>query len=155
MCKNIFAEKDCFNAERCVLIKVSNFLPMSSFFSLLEGQYQTVDEFATDCRLVIENTKTFYGGRDEGVIFIEHAEQLNRVLTQQLDAFNRFLTSNPGLQLKAKAAAKMSPNGPPLFPKPTVAALMGVLADMRDLSYTDKATKASCFIPIMVLLARI
>ena len=112
---------------------------------MLEGQYQTVDEFATDCRLVIENTKTFYGGREDGLIFIEQAEQLNRVLTQQLDAFNRFLSSNPGLQLKAAAAAKLSPSAPPLFPKPTVAALMGVLADMRDLSYTDKATKVSYY----------
>lgn len=111
-----------------------------------------MDEFATDCRLVIENTKTFYGGREDGRIFIDQAEELNRVLTQQLDAFNRYLSSSAGLQLKAKAAAKVSPTAPPLFPKPPVAALMGVLEDMRGLSYTDKATKVCvCYIVGSVL----
>lgn len=110
--------------------------------SLIEGQYQTVDEFATDCRLVIENCKTFYGGRGEdGRLFIEQAEELNKVLTQQLEAFNRYLKSPPGLDLKARAAAKMSPNAPPLFPKPPPQVLVNVLEDLRALSYTDKATK--------------
>jgi len=63
------------------------------------------------------------------------------VLTQQLDAFNRFLSSPPGLQLKAQAAEKMSPTGPPLFPKPPASVLLGVLQELRTLSYTDKATK--------------
>lgn len=109
--------------------------------NLLEGVYQSVDEFATDCRLVIENTKIFYGGREDGLVFIEQAEELSRVLKQQLDAFNRFLSSSPGLQLKAKAAAKVSPSAPPLFPKPPGAVMIGVLEDLRALSYTDKATK--------------
>jgi hypothetical protein len=103
--------------------------------------YQNVEEFASDCRLVIENCRTFYGGREDGRLFIDHADQLNKVLSQQLDAFDRYLKSPPGLDHKAKALEKKSPIGPPLFPKPPVPVLMNVLEDMRDLNYTDKATK--------------
>ena len=113
---------------------------------MLEGHYQNVDEFSSDCRLVIENCKTFYGGREEGKLFIDQAEQLNKVLTQQLDAFYRYLKSPPGLELKAKAAAKMSPNAPPIFPKPPPAVLMHVLEDLRALSYTDKVTKVGRYL---------
>jgi Bromodomain len=112
-----------------------------SCHSLIEGVYQNVEEFASDCRLVIENCRTFYGGREDGRLFIDHADQLNKVLSQQLDAFDRYLKSPPGLDLKAKAVAKKSPNGPPLFPKPPVSVLMNVLEDLRALNYTDKATK--------------
>ena len=111
------------------------------FLSLIEGQYTEVDEFASDCRLVIENCRSYYGGREEGRLFIEQAEQLGKVLNQQLDAFNRYLKSTPGTDLKAKAATKMSPTGPCLFPKPPVSLLMSILEDLRACNYTDKGTK--------------
>ncbi|CAB9496173.1 Bromodomain-containing factor 1 [Seminavis robusta] len=109
--------------------------------NLIEGIYQNVDEFASDCRLVIENCRTFYGGREDGKLFIDQADQLKRVLTQQLDAFDRYLKSSPGLELKAKATTKKSPNGPALFPKPPDSLLTSILDELRAMKYTDKATK--------------
>lgn len=100
-----------------------------------------MDEFASDCRLVIENCRSYYGGREEGRLFIEQAEQLGKVLNQQLDAFNRYLKSSPGTELKTKATTKMSPTAPPTFPKPPVSVLMNVLNDLRACNYTDKGTK--------------
>lgn len=100
-----------------------------------------MDEFSADCRLVIENCRAYYGGREDGRLFIEQAEQLGKVLNQQLEAFNRYLKSTPGTELKTKAAAKMSPTGPSLFPKPPVSVLMSVLEDLRACNYTDKGTK--------------
>lgn len=100
-----------------------------------------MDEFFADCKLVTENCKLYYGGREDGKIFYDQAERLNSVLQQQIDSFVRYIKSPPGMELKAKMSAKMSPNGPPLFPEPTPDVLMQVLEDLRSLSYTDKSTK--------------
>lgn len=111
--------------------------------NLIEGQYQMVDEFIADCKLVVENCKNYYGAREDGKFFIEQADRLNTVLTQQLESLSRYLKSPPGLELKAKMSAKMSANGPPLFLKPPASLLLQVLEDLRGMSYTDKATKVS------------
>lgn len=100
-----------------------------------------MDAFAVDCRLVIENCKTYYGGRDDGRIFIEQAERLNTVLNQQLEALYRYTKSAPGLESKAKSIANASPSTPPLFPKPPVSLLMSILDDLRGCKYTDKGTR--------------
>ena len=121
------------------------------FSSLIEGHYKEVDEFATDCRLVIENCRSYYGDKQDGAAFIDQAEQLGKVLNQQLDAFNRYLKSTPGTDMKAKAAAKMSPTGPSLFPKPPVSVLMGVLEELRALNYTDKGTKVGILFVFLIM----
>ncbi len=34
--------------------------------NLIEARYQSVDEFATDCRLVITNSNKYYSDREDG-----------------------------------------------------------------------------------------
>ena len=102
-----------------------------------------MDEFADDCRLVLQNCTTYYGGREEGRIFVEQAERLNTVLSQQLDALYRYTKSAPGTEAKVKAIARGSPTADPIFPTPPPTFFLAVLEDLRGSNYTDKATRVS------------
>lgn len=103
--------------------------------NLLEGKYQVVDEFCNDCRLVLNNCVTYYNGREDGKLYMEQANRLNEVLSQQLEQLTRYVKSSRGAADQARAAATVMLDVPP------VPALVSVLEELRALKYTDKATK--------------
>ena len=106
--------------------------------NLLEGNYSTIEEFETDCRLVIENCIVYYGGREDGKIFTEQANRLNAVLEQQMTALKKYLKSSTGERLRRSAQMAVSES---TLPKPPVHLLLGILEELRGLNYTDRATK--------------
>ena len=104
--------------------------------NLVEGRYQTVSDFATDCRLIIQNTKTYYGDKDDGKVFVEQAERLDQVLSQQLDQLARYDKSSKAQSDRQKV------NVPQIsMAKPPVPLLVSIMKEMRALKYTDNATK--------------
>jgi hypothetical protein len=105
---------------------------------LIEGQYTSVDQFAADCMLVIDNCNTYYGGREDSKIFTDQANRLKEVLTQQLEALNRYLRSTAG-EAQKKVAQTTVVNS--ALPKPPIPLLQSTLDELRVLKYTDKATK--------------
>lgn len=105
---------------------------------LIEGQYTSIDQFAADCMLVIDNCNTYYGGREDSKIFTDQANRLKEVLTQQLEALNRYLKSSAG-EAQKKAAQTAVINS--TLPKPPIPVLQNTLDELRALKYTDKATK--------------
>jgi hypothetical protein len=104
--------------------------------NLIEGKYQSVAEFATDCRLTINNTRTYYGDKDDGAIFLDQANQLDKVLSSQLDQLARYDKSSKGQADRQRSRLSALPMYKPPFPL-----LLSVLEEMRDLKYTDTATK--------------
>jgi hypothetical protein len=105
---------------------------------LVEGQYSGVDQFESDCNLVISNCMAFNGGNPESKSFCDQATRLNQVLQQQLEALNRYIKSPPG-----QAAQKAAQLGiaTVTLPKPPVPLLLSILTELRDQKYTDKMTK--------------
>mmetsp|Transcript_2497 Transcript_2497/g.6005 ORF Transcript_2497/g.6005 Transcript_2497/m.6005 type:complete len:1362 (+) Transcript_2497:369-4454(+) len=106
---------------------------------LMEGQYTTLEEFETDCKLVISNCMAYYGGKPESQMFCNQASRLNQVLEQQLGGLNRYVKSSSGLL--AQKSATLGISTATLLPKPPIPLLLNILAELRDQKYTDKATK--------------
>jgi hypothetical protein len=105
---------------------------------LLEGQYSSVDQFESDCKLVIQNCLTFYGEHPEDKVFCDQALRLDQVLQQQLVSLDRYLKSSVGQAAQKSAQLVISTS---TLPKPPIPLLLSILAEMRDLQYTDKSTK--------------
>jgi len=103
--------------------------------NLFEGTYQTVSEFVTDCKLVVDNCRTYYAGREDGLLFIELADRLDGLMVQQLNALVRYDNSGTGAREKA------SPVAPLYIPRPSQDFLMSILAEVREMEYTSKFTK--------------
>jgi len=106
---------------------------------LMEGQYTTLDQFESDCELVLSNCMAYYGGKAESKVFCDQAARLNQVLQQQLDALNRYVKSSAGLA--AQKSARLGISTSTLLPKPPIPLLLTILAELRDQKYTDKMTK--------------
>lgn len=106
--------------------------------NLLEGRYQSVDDFAADCRLVISNCATYYNGREDGRLYVEQANRLGECLSQQLDQLARYIKSSKGASDRLKAQATVSSLKLPTPPSPL---LLSILQEIRSYKYTDKATK--------------
>jgi hypothetical protein len=106
---------------------------------LIEEHYQTVEAFAADCRLVVGNCMSYYGGRADGREIIEQANRLNGMLSQQLDALTRYDQSPTGAAAKSSASSYATVK----LEKPPEALLMSILAEMRSVQYTDKATQVA------------
>lgn len=104
--------------------------------NLLEGRYQSVAEFASDCRLIIQNTKTYYGDKEDGKVYVEQAERLDQVLSQQLDQLARYDKSSKAQLDKERAHQSETP-----VVTPPVPMLLSIMEEMRALKYTDSATK--------------
>jgi hypothetical protein len=105
---------------------------------LIEGVYHSVQDFESDCKLVLENCMAYYGGQKDGKIFTDQANRLKDVLQQQLDALNRYLKAPAGESLRRQAqlaATTMT------LPKPPIPVLLAIIEELRALKYTDKATK--------------
>ncbi|KAG7345526.1 bromodomain containing protein [Nitzschia inconspicua] len=105
---------------------------------LMEGYYSGVEEFETDCKLVIENCMKFNGQNPESKRYCEQAQRLYEVMQQQLDNLKRYIKSSAGQN--AEKAFKLAVSLCTL-PKPAIPVLLSVLAELRELKYTDKFTK--------------
>ena len=104
--------------------------------NLLEGRYQSISEFATDCKLIVQNCNTYYSGREDGRLYVEQANRLGSVMTQQLEQLARYEKSPKGIAERQKAnTVSLS------IPRPPVSVLSSILDDLRELKYSDKATK--------------
>lgn len=106
---------------------------------LFEGEYQDVSEFIEDCRLVVDNCRTYYVGREEGKVFLELADRMDGLMAQQLNALKRYNESAAGRREKEAAV-------PPLFiPAPSAAFLLSIMKEIRSMQYTDRLTKVSAY----------
>lgn len=105
---------------------------------LIEGQYTGISQFEADCKLVIDNCNSYYGGRDDGRVFTEQAGRLRDTLRQQLSSLNRYVKSPAGESLKRQSQMSISAVH---FPKPPIPLLLNMIEELRSLKYTDKATK--------------
>ena len=103
--------------------------------NLLEAKYNTVEEFGQDCQLVLDNCLTYYGGREDGKVYIEQANRLKEVLDQQVEQLRRYVKSSRGIADQAQAKA------PVVLQQPPIQLLLSILDDLRSTQYTDKATK--------------
>jgi Bromodomain len=113
--------------------------------NLVEGRYQTIESFSSDCRLVIQNCQTYYQGREEGRLFVDQALRINECLATQLSQLARYDKSMKGESERRKAMQLFNPTRitqEMILPnQPPVALFLGVIEDMRALKYTDKGTK--------------
>ena len=80
---------------------------------LMEAKYGAVEDFCTDCRLVISNCINYYDGRPDGVIYIEQANRLNELLSQQIEQLLRYVRSARGASDHARASAPVVLPQPP------------------------------------------
>mmetsp|Transcript_14231 Transcript_14231/g.39477 ORF Transcript_14231/g.39477 Transcript_14231/m.39477 type:complete len:1298 (-) Transcript_14231:2626-6519(-) len=104
--------------------------------NLLEGRYKAVADFASDCKLIVQNCNTYYSGREDGRVFVEQANRLETVMNQQLEQLMRYDKSTKANSDRIKASnVRLS------IPRPPVTTLTGILDDLRALNYTDKGTK--------------
>lgn len=106
---------------------------------LVEGDYQNVCDFVSDCRLVCENCFAFYRDNNDGAAFVEQARRLQDAMAQKLGALVRYDQENRGNpsassnnfdfdQLKSKFRTKKE-------------LLFSILKELRDVTYTDRFTK--------------
>jgi hypothetical protein len=100
---------------------------------LLEGRYQTVDAFCSDCKLVITNCLKYYEERDDGRLYTEQATRLRECLIRPLDQLVRYAKSIKGISDRAKTIQPLPP--------PPDGLLMESLQELRASTYSDKATK--------------
>ncbi len=106
--------------------------------NLVEGHYTSVDQFETDCKLVIQNCMAYNGSKPENKSYCQQATRLNDVLQQQLEALNRYLKSPAGMAAKRAAELSISTT---TMPKPPIQLLSSVLEELRESKYIDKQTK--------------
>jgi len=104
--------------------------------NLIECRYSTSTEFETDCKLVLENCMTYYGGQPDGKLFTDQAKRLMTVLQQQLDNLSRYVKSPSG-----QAAQRQAQTATVALPKPQTPFLLSIIEEMKALKYTDKLTK--------------
>jgi hypothetical protein len=106
--------------------------------NLIEGRYSTLAEFEADCKLVLENCITYYGGQPDSKVFTDQATRLKAVLQTQLDGLNRYIKSSKGQTQQREAQMAVATVH---FPKPPIPLLLGIVEEMKALKYTDKMTK--------------
>ncbi len=104
---------------------------------LIEGEYQKVQDFADDCRMVTANCKAFYAGKPEGALFNLQATRLEQFLSPLLDGLERYDSSQQGLNAKK---ASLNPYIEDLA-KPPKSFMTSLLQFLRSATYTDRATK--------------
>eukprot|EP00566_Odontella_aurita_P013187 CAMPEP_0113599098 /NCGR_PEP_ID=MMETSP0015_2-20120614/41950_1 /TAXON_ID=2838 /ORGANISM="Odontella" /LENGTH=459 /DNA_ID=CAMNT_0000507181 /DNA_START=253 /DNA_END=1628 /DNA_ORIENTATION=- /assembly_acc=CAM_ASM_000160 len=102
---------------------------------LFEGDYQSVGAFVADCRLIVENCRSYYGDKPDGAPFVEQAGRLHETMAQQMGALVRYDQS------PAAAQAKITPVAPIRIPRPTVPFMTSMMTEMRASKFTDKYTK--------------
>jgi len=103
--------------------------------NLIGGKYKTVLEFATDCRLVATNCKTFYNGKLEGKELIDKANRLDMVMEKTLNMLLKLDAKN-GSKAREKANKKYIS-----IKRPEKEFLKGIMTELRVATYTDKSAK--------------
>jgi Bromodomain len=106
--------------------------------NLLEGRYQTVEEFGSDCKLIVSNCSTYYSNHEDGKLYMEQAARLGASLSEQLEKLYRYNKSPKGIADRAKYAARVTDLK---LMQPPISLLNGIIQDLRGLKYTDKATR--------------
>ena len=104
--------------------------------NLLEGNYQTKEQFAADCNLVIANCNMYYGNQADGQVYCDQASRIQELLTQQLTALERYDQSSQAKLLRSQPIWQTVH-----FPKPPVELLLTILQELRASQYTDRLTK--------------
>jgi len=102
--------------------------------NLVEGHYQSVAAFTADCRLVIENCLTYYGGLEDGKEFTQQANHQKALMGQQLDALTRYDQSENANQARTNAVSWQNIH----LQKPQASLLLGILNELREVRYTDR-----------------
>jgi hypothetical protein len=104
---------------------------------LVEGFYQSVEDFVSDCKLVTSNCKLFYKDSTDGSIFVGQAQRLEDFLSPKLDLLLQYNASPQG-----DYARKVVAN-PVLMNLKTVpqSFMLNALEALRNLNYVDKTTK--------------
>jgi Bromodomain len=109
---------------------------------LVTGVYQTVEAFCLDCERIIANCRLYYAGRDDGTIFLDQAEALDKVMKTQLNQLRAFdRKRGPAERQKLIDNAKTITARLILPKRPPPALYWSVLEELRAQKYTDKATK--------------
>lgn len=107
--------------------------------NLLEGSYQTVKDFADDCRLVVENCMTYYSDKVDGKLFTDQAGRLHALINQQLVALERYDLSDKAQEARVQAISWKNV----VMDKPPKDLLLEILEELRTVQYTDRLTKLS------------
>lgn len=100
---------------------------------MIEGEYQSVSDFAVDCRLVWENCILFNGGKE--VFLTEKAERLKKVGNERIETL---------LKEDNQEDSKVKMRGyqpSPKIVRPQESFLLKMLQDLRMTTYTDRWTK--------------
>ncbi len=103
--------------------------------NLLEGSYQSVNSFVCDCKLISENCKNFYKGRDDGELFTKQATILEKFVSVQCGSLARYDQSSEG------SNAKKAPITPRKLLRPPKDFLLSIVEGLRKTVYTDRYTK--------------
>ena len=103
--------------------------------NLLEGSYHSVNSFVSDCKLISENCKNFYKGRDDGEMFTKQATILEKFVSVQCGSLTRYDQSSDG------SNAKKAPITPRKLLKPPKDFLLSIVEGLRKTVYTDRYTK--------------
>ena len=104
---------------------------------LIEGHYQDISAFASDCRLVIGNCLTYYSDREDGALVVDQAKRLGALMSQQLEALVRYDQSPSGAQARIAAATWLNAG----LDRPSESWLLSILEGLRETQYTDRQTK--------------
>ena len=117
--------------------------------NLLEGSYHSVNSFVSDCKLISENCKNFYKGRDDGEMFTKQATILEKFVSVQCGSLTRYDQSSDG------SNAKKAPITPRKLLKPPKDFLLSIVEGLRKTVYTDRYTKVcelGFFVPVSALM---
>lgn len=101
--------------------------------NLVTGRYSSVMKFASDCKQVVDNCRTFYAGNEEGAAL---CEQANRLLTCIMKHLTPLLEAE-----KKNRSSTFTPKQAMTIKRPKKEFLKEVMRELRATTYTDKTVK--------------
>lgn len=104
---------------------------------LMSAEYQTVQAFAQDCRLVITNCKTYHTGREESDFIMSQAKILEEFLFPRLEELESYDQKSKAVSARQKS---LNPPVPDLL-KPRQDFMLSLLKFLKELQYKDSTTK--------------
>jgi hypothetical protein len=105
--------------------------------NLIEGNYQSVEAFVKDCRLVTSNCKAYYQDEENGTFYVAQATRLENFLSPRLDAVLQYDRSEKGMNARKNASVNLVNK----LLKPPKIFYTSMLNELRSSTYTDKYTK--------------
>ncbi len=100
---------------------------------MINGLYTSVVQFASDCKQVVDNCRTFYAGTEDGVILCEQANRLLTCIMKHLTPLVDAEKNNP--------SSISTPKPVMAIKRPKKEFLKEVMRELRETTYTDKAVK--------------